>query len=222
MAAVERQFQNQLDEIKSLLLSMGNSVEKALETVVSGLIQRDLQKLENVFTIEERINHYQVELDQVCTEFLAKQGPVATDLRLVISIIKINSDLERMGDQCVNIAHSAKDFIQQKGSFSLQDIQIMANVAQKMVKDALDCFVGRNAELAQKVLMTDDELDQRKQHVFTQMVAAMKKDPSVVESAMDLILIARNLERMGDHATNIAEDVIFVSTGKDIRHGKYS
>ncbi|MBX3018976.1 MAG: phosphate signaling complex protein PhoU [Bdellovibrionaceae bacterium] len=222
MAAVERQFQNQLDEIKSLLLSMGNSVEKALETVVTGLIQRDLEKLEGVFAIEERINHYQVELDQVCTEFLAKQGPVATDLRLVISIIKINSDLERMGDQCVNISHSAKDFIQQKGSFSLQDIQVMAAVAQKMVKDALDCFVTRNAEVAQKVLMTDDELDQRKQQVFNQMVAAMKKDSTVVEPAMDLILIARNLERMGDHATNIAEDVIFVSTGKDIRHGKYS
>ncbi len=201
---------------------MGNSVEKALETVVTGLIQRDLEKLEGVFAIEERINHYQVELDQVCTEFLAKQGPVATDLRLVISIIKINSDLERMGDQCVNISHSAKDFIQQKGSFSLQDIQVMAAVAQKMVKDALDCFVTRNAEVAQKVLMTDDELDQRKQQVFTQMVAAMKKDSTVVEPAMDLILIARNLERMGDHATNIAEDVIFVSTGKDIRHGKYS
>lgn len=219
---MERQFQNQLDEIKSVLLSMGNSVEKALETVVTGLIQRDLQKLESVFVIEERINHYQVELDQVCTEFLAKQGPVATDLRLVISIIKINSDLERMGDQCVNIAHSAKDFIEQKGAFSLQDIQTMSTIAQKMVKDALDCFVTRNAELAQKVLMTDDELDQRKQLVFTQMVAAMKKDSTAIEPAMDLILIARNLERMGDHATNIAEDVIFVSTGKDIRHGKYT
>lgn len=219
---MERQFQNQLDEIKSLLLSMGNAVEKALETVVTGLIQRDLQKLEEVFKIEERINHNQIELDQVCTEFLAKQGPVATDLRLVISIIKSNSDLERMGDQCVNIAHSAKDFIQRRGSFSLQDIQIMSNIAQRMVKDALDCFVARNAELAQKVLMTDDDLDQRKHRVFTDMIAAMKNDPAVVEPAMDLILIARNLERMGDHATNIAEDVIFVSTGKDIRHGKFT
>ncbi len=219
---VERQFQNQLDEIKSVLLSMGNSVEKALETVVTGLIQRDLQKLEDVFKIEERINHFQIELDQDCTEFLAKQGPVATDLRLVISIIKINSDLERMGDQCVNIAHSSKDYIKQRGSFSMAEIQTMATIAQQMVKDALDCFVSRNAELAQKVLMTDDDLDQRKQQVFTQMVQAMKNDPTCVESAMDLILIARNLERMGDHATNIAEDVIYVSTGKDIRHGKFS
>lgn len=219
---MERQFQNQLDEIKSLLLSMGSSVEKALETVVTGLIQRDLQKLEAVFKIEERINDCQIQLDQVCTEFLAKQGPVATDLRLVISIIKINSDLERMGDQCVNIAHSAKDFINQRGGFSLAEIQTMSVIAQKMVKDALDCFVSRNAELAQKVLMTDDDLDQRKQKVFEEMVKAMKQDPSHVEPAMDLILIARNLERMGDHATNIAEDVIFVSTGKDIRHGKYS
>lgn len=219
---MERQFQNQLDDIKSLLLSMGSSVEKALETVVTGLIQRDLHRLEAVFDIEERINQCQVELDQICTEFLAKQGPVATDLRLVISIIKINSDLERMGDQCVNIAHSAKDYINQRGSFSMQEIQTMSTIAQKMVKDALDCFVSRNAELAQKVLMTDDDLDQRKHRVFTEMIQAMKKDSSCVEPAMDLILIARNLERMGDHATNIAEDVIFVSTGKDIRHGKYT
>lgn len=219
---MERQFQNRLDEIKSLLLSMGSYVEKALDTVIAGLIQRDLKQLEMVFAIEEKINQCQIELDQTCTEFLAKQGPVATDLRLVISIIKINADLERMGDQCVNIAYSSKDFINRLGSFSLQEIQDMAHIAQKMVKDALDCFVSRNQELAQKVLMTDDDLDQRKQKVFTNMVAAMKADSTSVETAMDLILIARNLERMGDHATNIAEDVIYVSTGKDIRHGKYS
>lgn len=219
---MERQFQNKLDEIKSLLLSMGSSVEAALDTVTSGLIQRDPKKLEMVFAIEDKINQSQILLDQACTEFLAKQGPVATDLRLVISIIKINSDLERMGDQCVNIAHSAKDFIRQGGHFSLQEIQEMSVIAQKMVREALDCFVSRNAEVAEKVLMTDDELDQRKQKVFQDMVQLMKKDSSVVEAGMDLILIARNLERMGDHATNIAEDVIFVSTGKDIRHGKFS
>lgn len=219
---MERKFQNQLDEIKSLLLTMGGAVEKALETVVTGLIQRDLKKLEGVFAIEERINACQVELDQACAEFLAKQGPVATDLRLVISIIKINSDLERMGDQCVNIAHSGKDFIEKQGTFSLQEIQVMSSIAQKMTKQALDCFVSRNQEVAQSVLMTDDELDRRKHVVFQQMIQEMKQDSNAIEPALDLILIARNLERMGDHATNIAEDVIYVSTGKDVRHGKYS
>lgn len=219
---MERQFQNQLDEIKSSLLSMGNSVERALETVITGLIQRDIKKLEAVFVIEEGINQYQIKLDQLATEFLAKQGPVAGDLRLLISIIKINADLERMGDQCVNIAHSAKDFIERRGSFSLQEIQAMAKIAQGMIKDALDCFVTRDGVKAQAVLMTDDELDQKKQDVFKTMVQTMKQDPEVVEPAMDLILIARNLERMGDHATNIAEDVIFFSTGKDVRHGKFT
>lgn len=219
---MERQFQSQLDDIKTLLLSMGSSVERALETVINGLIQRDLKKLEAVFVIEEGINRAQIQLDQAATEFLAKQGPVAGDLRLLISIIKINADLERMGDQCVNIAYSAKDFVDRRGSLSIQEIQTMATIAQKMVKDALDCFVSRDGEKAQSVLMTDDELDQRKQNVFKTMVEAMKKDPEMVEPAMDLILIARNLERMGDHATNIAEDVIFFSTGKDVRHGKFS
>lgn len=219
---MERNFQTQLDDIKSLLVTMGGSVEKALEMVTSGLMERDLKKLEAVFEIEEKINRCHLELDEACTNYLAKQGPVAGDLRFVVSALKINSDLERMGDQCVNMSHSGKDYINRTKHFSADEIRTMAKVARQMVKDSLDCFVTRNLELAQKVLVTDDELDSRKQSIFENMIEEMKQNPQGVEAALDLILIARNLERMGDHATNIAEDVIYFSTGKDIRHGKFA
>lgn len=219
---VERNFQIQLDEIKSLLLTMGGNVERALELVTSGLMERDLKKIEGVFAIEEQINKCHLDIDELCAHFLAKQGPVAGDLRFVISVIKMSSDLERMGDQCINIAHSSKDHISRTSQFSADEIRAMAKVARQMVKEALDAFVRRDTDLAQRVLVTDDDLDMRKQTIFESMIEEIKQNPNGVEAALDLILIARNLERMGDHATNIAEDVIYVSTGRDVRHGKYA
>lgn len=219
---MERKFEIQLDEIKSLLITMGGLVEQALELVTSGLMERDLKKIQGVFAIEEKINKTHLQLDELCASFLAMQGPVATDLRLILSALKINSDLERMGDQCVNIAYSSKDFVQRGAQIPTDEIRAMTTLARQMVKDALDCFVSRNVPLAENVLSRDDELDVRKQTVFETMVEEMKRDPKNIEAALDLILIARNLERMGDHATNIAEDVIYFSTGRDVRHGKYA
>lgn len=218
---MERQFQNQLDEIKNLLLNMGGAVEQSLAAVAAGLVSRDIKKLDRVHEIEKKINQVHLEVDAVCTNFLAKQGPVASDLRFIVSVLKINSDLERMGDQCVNISYLAKEFIGRSGKYPLEEINTMSSVAQKMVKESLDCFVRRDLDLAKKVLLTDDDLDTRKKKIFDVMTSEIKKDPSHVESALELILIARNLERIGDHATNIAEDVIYFSTGKDVRHGKY-
>lgn len=218
---MERQFQNQLDEIKNLLLTMGGAVEQSLAAVAAGLVSRDLKKLELVFEIEKKINQTHLEVDAVCTNFLAKQGPVASDLRFIVSVLKINADLERMGDQCVNISYLSKEFIARAGKFPLEEINAMSSSAQSMVKESLDCFVRRDLELAKKVLLADDDLDTRKKKIFEHMTAEIKKDSSQVESALELILIARNLERIGDHATNIAEDVIYFSTGKDVRHGKF-
>jgi phosphate transport system protein len=151
---------------------------------------------------------------------LAKQGPVAKDLRLIISVLKINNDLERMGDQCVNISHSGKDYLGRRPVIAqLNDIQKMSECAGKMVKGSLDCFVKEDTEMAKKILLMDDEIDALKNKVFKDSMAHMKKSPDDVEACLDLILIARNLERLGDHATNIAEDVIFAFTGKDVRHG---
>lgn len=219
---MERSFQIQLDQIKSALLTMGGCVEQALDLVTSGLIEQDPSRFVQVASIEQRINDCHSALDEMCTSFLAKQGPVAGDLRFVISVLKINSDLERMGDQCVNISHSGKDYLSRSKRYATDQVRVMSKIAKQMVKNALDSFVSRDVVLAQEVLLTDDELDVRKQNIFEMMIEEIKREPAHAESALDLILIARNLERMGDHATNIAEDVIYFSTGKDVRHGKYA
>ncbi len=217
---MERQLDSRLEHIKTLILTMGGNVEKALEKSVASLIARNSKGFAEVHEIERHINSDHIRVDNECVQFLAMQGPVARDLRMVVAIIKINSDLERMGDQCVNISYTGKDYLARTPiSESLADIEQMSFLARKMVKGALDCFVQENAESAQKILLMDDDIDQLKGKVFKDLLALIKKQPELAEGALDLILIARNLERLGDHATNIAEDVIYASTGKDVRHG---
>lgn len=220
---MERIFDSQIDGLKKLILTMGGYVEKALDEAMQALIERDQERFKAVHLIEQKINEDHIRVDNECMNFLAKQGPVAKDLRLLLSLIKINTDLERMGDQSVNIAYTGKDYLGRTPIKDLTDIQQMSGYVRKMVKESLDCFVREDAELAQKILLMDDEVDRLKQKVFQDLTAHIKINPQDVDGALDLILIARNLERLGDHATNIAEDVIFVSTGKDVRHGgKYS
>lgn len=220
---MERPFDSQLDVLKKLILTMGGYVEKALDESIQALITKNLSRFQNVHDIEAKINEEHVKIDNACIAFLAKQGPVAKDLRLIFSLIKINVDLERMGDQSVNIAYTGKDYLGRDPIKELNEIQLMSGYVRKMVKESLDCFVREDAEGAQKILLMDDEVDRLKHKVFNDLTAHIKLNPHDVDAALDLILIARNLERLGDHATNIAEDVIFVSTGKDVRHGgKYS
>ncbi|PIS10418.1 MAG: phosphate transport system regulatory protein PhoU [Bdellovibrio sp. CG10_big_fil_rev_8_21_14_0_10_47_8] len=219
-----RKMDSQIDDLKNLILSMGGCVEKSLEYAIQALIQRNPEGFAKVHEIEDRINEDHVRVDTACMTFLAKQGPVARDLRLIISIIKINADLERMGDQSVNIAHTGKDYLTREPiTQHLPEIQRMSELARKMVKESLDSFVREDEKLAREILLMDDEVDGLKRKVFQDQIAYIKSHPQNVDAALDLILVARNLERLGDHATNIAEDVIFVSTGKDVRHGgKYS
>ncbi len=221
---MERQVDSQIDKIKNLILSMGGCVEKALDEAIQALIHRKMEAFQRVHEIEDQINEGHIKVDQACMTFLAKQGPVARDLRLIISIIKINSDLERMGDQSVNIAYTGKDYLTRKPiAQHLPDIEQMSKLVRRMVKGSLDCFVREDEKQAQQILLMDDEVDRLKHKVFTDLTAHIKLNPADVDAALDIILIARSLERLGDHATNIAEDVIFVSTGKDVRHGgKYS
>ena len=216
---MERQVDTQVEELKKLILSMGGHVEKALDIAIQALIKRDPTRFNEVHDIEEQINSDHVRVDEACLQFMAKQGPKARDLRLIFSMVKINADLERMGDQCVNIAYTGKDFLSRGSIYSLQIIEEMSTIVRQMVKEYLDAFVREDVVQSEKILLMDDEVDTRKQKVFTDLSAEIKNNPDSVEAALDLILIARNLERLGDHATNIAEDVIFVSTGKDVRHG---
>lgn len=218
---MERNIDTQIDEIRKLILSMGGYVETALLEATQGLLSRDSERFKKVHQIEETINQVQIKIDNTTMAIFAKQSPVAKDLRLLLSVIKINTDLERMGDQCVNIAHTGKDYLARPELKDLSKIQRMSEIARLMVNEALDSFVDYKIDLARSVLSRDDELDRLKREVFNDMVAAIKADTQITDSAIDMILIARNLERMGDHATNIAEDVIFVLTGKDIRHGGF-
>lgn len=218
--SMERAIDNRIEDLKKMILMMGGHVEKSLAQATAALLSRDLAAFEPVHAIERLINEDHIKVDNACMNILAKQGPVAKDLRLVLSVIKINNDLERMGDQAVNISHSGKDYLGRKPVVAqLNDIQRMSELAGKMVKGSLDCFVREDVEQSKKILLMDDELDTLKNKVFQDSLAHMKNHADDVEACLDLILIARNLERLGDHATNIAEDVIFAYTGKDVRHG---
>lgn len=216
---MERRFESELKTLKGLILEMGGHVEKAIDVATEALHERNAEKLTNVYPLERKINELHVSIDSQCVELLARQSPFAADLRLVIAIIKINTDLERMGDQAVNIAYNADHYLKDRRINVADDLTKMATAVKAMVRNSLDAFMRQDIILAQTVLESDDEVDGYKRSMFNQLLPFMKQEPELVESALDLILIARNLERMGDHATNIAEDVIFACTGEDVRHG---
>lgn len=216
---MERIIDSQLEDLKKLMLEMGGFVEKALATTTTGLLKKELNLLKETHRIEQLINDLQIKIDNACLQVLAKQGPVAKDLRLILAIIKINTDLERMGDQCVNIAHIARELIERGSSGSMHDLELMASSAAKMVKAALDSFVNMDVEAAKKVLGMDDQVDKLRNKIYQDSIQSMKSDIGHLQDYLDYILIARNLERLGDHSTNIAEDVIFAFSGKDVRHG---
>jgi len=206
---MHRHFETELKDLKEQILAMGGHVEQAVESATQALIQRQPALFKLVHELEAKINREHMEVDESCLELLARQSPLAADLRLVIAILKISTDLERMGDQAVNIAYNAKDYLEGEPVKDLVDIPRMAIEVKAMVRDALDAFVRQDRKLAEDVLLK----------VFRELIGYMSANPTNVERALDLILIARNLERLGDHATNIAEDVIFAVTGDDIRHG---
>ena len=214
-----RHFETELKNLKEQILAMGGHVERAVEAATQALIQKKPELLKTVHELEAKINREHMEVDEACVRLLARQSPLAADLRLVIAVLKISTDLERMGDQAVNIAYNAKDYLGRTPVKELVDTPIMASEVRSMVRDCLDAFVRQDRELAQNVLERDDKVDALKDKIFRELITYMTANPSDVEAALDLILIARNLERLGDHATNIAEDVIFAVTGNDIRHG---
>lgn len=216
---MDRIIDSQLEDLKKLTLEMGGLVEKALASTTAGVLKKELAQLKEVHIIENKINDLQIQIDNACLQVLAKQGPVAKDLRLILSIIKINTDLERMGDQCVNISHIGRELIERRFANSLQDLELMFASSRAMVKASLDSFVKMDVDAAQKVLGMDDQVDAFKKKINQTAVTNMKTDIEHLQDHLDFILIARNLERLGDHSTNIAEDVIFAFSGRDVRHG---
>jgi phosphate transport system protein len=197
---------------------MGGLAEQRVRRAVQGLAEREHELIESVLIGDEPINALQLEIDDRCLKLLALHQPMATDLRAVMAAVKINTDLERVGDLAVNIAEAAKRYAMHPPVKKLIDIPKMADIAQTMLRDALDSYVKRDMALARQVLHQDDSLDALKTQIFRELLSFMLKDPSTIEAALDLILVSRHLERIGDHATNIAEDVIFMVSARDVRH----
>jgi len=215
---VVRHFQEELDQLKMRLLEMGGAAEEHVRLAIKGLVDRDSDLIEQVLLSDEGINALHIEIDSRCFTLLALHQPMAADLRTIVAAVKINTDLERVGDLAVNIAEAARRYAIHPPVKKLIDIPRMAGIAQEMLRDALDAFVRRDVALAQDVLNEDDRLDALKTQIFRELLTYMLQDPSTIEPALDLILVSRHLERIGDHATNIAEDVIFIVSAKDVRH----
>ena len=213
-----RHFQEELEALQGRLLEMGGLAEERVRAAVQGLVSRDASAIERVLRSDEPVNQFHIEIDNRCFRLLALHQPMAVDLRTIVAAVKINTDLERVGDLAVNIAEAGKRYVSHPPVKKLIDIPQMGEIAQTMLRDALDAYVKRDTGLAHQVLNQDDKLDSLKTQVFRELLTYMIQDPTTVEPALDLILISRHLERIGDHATNIAEDVIFMVSALDVRH----
>lgn len=216
-----RHLDTELQELKDILLEMGGAVEKSVEEACLGVLKRQPQRFKEAHRLEKRINELHLDVDQACFALLAKQAPVARDLRLAMAVIKINTDLERMGDQAVNISYSGQDYLNLPGVPEVsKDLESMVEEVRAMTRDSLDAFVKRDVVLSQNVLSRDDIVDRFKDKIIKQLRDHMVSNPEQIDSCLCLMSVAKNLERLADHATNIAEDVIFFTTGDDIRHGQ--
>jgi phosphate transport system protein len=218
MARTVPQVQEHLEALKERLLVMGGLAEEQVRLVTAALVERDVDLAARVQGGDEPLNDLHIEIDQRCVKLLALHQPVAVDLRAVLAAVKINTDLERVGDLAVNVAEAVQRYLLHPPVQALDPIPRMADLAQQMLRDALDAYVRREVPLAETVLSTDDLVDAMKGQVSLDLVPRMQASPSAIEPALDLILIARHLERIADHATNIAEDVIFMVTARDVRH----
>ena len=215
---VVRHFQEELEQLKTRLLEMGGLAEDRVKGAVESLVRRDAAMVDRVLGGDGPINQLHIEIDNRCFTLLALHQPMAVDLRAIVSAVKINTDLERVGDLAINIAEAVTRYLKHAPVKELIDIPRMAAIAQAMLRDALDAYVRRDTAMAEAVLNEDDQLDALKTQVFRELLTYMLQDPSKIEPALDLILISRHLERIGDHATNVAEDVIFMVSARDVRH----
>jgi len=211
-------FHQGLDELKQRLLVMGGLAEQAVDRAVHAYLTRDVSICRKVLEDEKAINVCEREIDEMAIDLLAMQQPMAVDLRFLLSVIKINADLERVGDQAVNIAERGIDLSKFPVAELPVDIGRMASMASGMVHQSLEAFIEENVQLAQQVLERDDAVDGLNRETFESLTRVMQNNPSLTRQALDSLIVARNLERVADHATNIAEDVIFWVRGADVRH----
>jgi len=215
---VQRHFHEELDTLKQTLLAMGGLVEDQIRRVMRALLDRDGDLAQEVIDRDRQVNAYDVEIDEKCVELLALHQPTAGDLRFITTTLKIVTDIERIGDQAVNIAQRALELGREPQLKPYVDLPRMAEKAQRMVKESLDAFVSRDTALAREVCGEDSEVDALREQVFRELLTFMMEDPRTIPRAIRLILISRFLERVADHATNIAEMVIYMVESKMVRH----
>lgn len=215
-----RHFAEELEELNQALLEMGGLVESSIHTSVQSLVEHDDRLARRVVEDEQLINKMELDIDARVTRLLALNQPVAGDLRLLVMCLKINTDLERMGDLAVSVAQRAMSLNKLSAPLGqpLKDMPRMASMVEDMLHRTLDAFVRRDAEQAGAILPADDDVDRIRDGVYTELIATMRREPELVDAAVHLMFVARSLERIADHATNIAEDVIYLVRGVDVRH----
>jgi phosphate transport system protein len=214
---MQRHFEQELDGLKINLIKMGSLAEKAVHDSLQALLNDNTNIAQRVIDGEDRINSLEIEIDNSIVDILALQQPVAVDLRMILSALKINNDLERIGDHAVNIAESVFSLAKcEKDSYIY--LPKMAEVAEQMLHNALDSFIHSDTKLGMDVLKMDDTIDNFNKDIFTRVIERMKDNQRSIEAGMHLIRVSRNLERIGDLATNIAEEVIFIAQAKIVKH----
>ena len=215
---MQRHFHEELEALKQTLLAMGGLVEDQIRRAMRALLERDDVIAQDVIDRDRQVNTYDVEVDEQCVNLLALHQPAAGDLRFITTAMKIVTDLERIGDQAVNIAQRALELNREPQLKPYIDLPRMAERSQRMVKESLDAFVTRDTELARRVCAEDAEVDALKEQIFRELLTFMMEDARTIPRAIRLILISRFLERVADHATNIAEMVIYLVESKIVRH----
>ncbi|MDA8122767.1 MAG: phosphate signaling complex protein PhoU [Deltaproteobacteria bacterium] len=215
---MKRHYSKELGALREMVLRMGGLVERMTHRAVQALVERKIEMLAEVKAMETQVNRLHVDIDEACIQIIALRQPTAADLRFITAAMKINTDLERIGDQAINITESADFLLTVPPVKPLIDIPRMADIAKEMLRDSLDAFVNGNELLAYETIRKDDQVDQLKDQVFRELLTYMMSDAGTIERSLALVLVSRHLERIADHATNICEDVIFMTKGKDIRH----
>ncbi len=216
----ETQLDKELRELKNKLIRMAAIAEAMIDQTITELVNRNEQYAPEVSKEEEELNRLQIDIDEQVVTMLATRQPVASDLRAILAATKINSELERIGDLAINITGNVHTLVQEPPLKPLIDIPRMADLARKMVNDSVKAFMTGDNDLARSVILADDEVDALKDQILRELLTYIMADPRATERALALILISRHLERIGDHATNIAEDVIYITQGRDVRHPK--
>jgi phosphate transport system protein len=215
---VKEHFAEQLEDLRRNLILMGGEVERQIQRAIEALTERNAEKARAVIAADEEIDRMEMSVEELAVALLALQQPVAVDLRFLVAVLKINNDLERIGDHAVNIAEGAERLAGQRAFKPFVDIPYMAEVAMSMLKQSLDAFVNRDAELAKKVIRKDDILDEKNVSIIRELLTHMAENPSLITSCLELVSISKNLERVGDLATNICEDTIFIAEARWVKH----